>query len=156
MKIKKAFEPPTCTPDQSVFEVIHGFDAQDTHDQIRQCIQKWSPLPFNYMTHLLDWADVLNKFDSVIEEILTRWKGQIILSDDSSTAVAVDSAGGLTLAEDIITLKLVLKFTTSLLKMAVNKEIYNSVEVCAWFNGDIVFSHRSSHRSSHFFSYVFL
>ena len=75
---------------------------------------------------LADWKKVLNKLDLRICNIMHAWRHEIILSAETSGDQPPESAD---LLSDLDDLKLILRFTSSLLRNAINKEVYNSAEV---------------------------
>jgi hypothetical protein len=128
MKIKIGYEPPSGSPNHVMYSVIK--DLVNTSD-IVAAIQKWTPLPFDYMIELMDWIDVLNQFDLIMEEVLAKWKNQLVLYDDNtvSTQESETMTNPGEIRKDIETVRSILHFSTALLKVSVNKEIYNSSEV---------------------------
>ena len=84
-------------------------------------------------TQLLDWAEVLNKIDAILEESMNKWRSKIVLNiDDSSTlpdTEAINEGTSADFEEDMSAMKDILRFTACLLKVSVNKECYNSAEV---------------------------
>jgi len=76
----------------------------------------------------MDWVEVLNCFDSTMEKIITKWKNRILLNE-SPDMVLSDIENGVEFEMDLHCLKKVLKFSASLLRQSINKEVYNSTEV---------------------------
>ena len=74
----------------------------------------------------MDWAELLNCFDTVLENILSKWKSHLILVE-SVDGTSGNGQNGLD--DDVMCLKSVLKFTSALLKQTINKDVYNSIEV---------------------------
>ena len=78
---------------------------------------------------------MLNCLDAVMEEIVKRnTGGWLYLPEKSIGAASSPTSAPSELANDIKNAKLVLRVTIAMLKNSVNKDIYNSSEVCNLFS----------------------
>lgn len=151
MKIKHVREPPFYRENDEVCQLIRSFKYKDNLNDFCNHIDQVLPLTFNdtvsnfesyccevtvlpflsTQSQLLDWAEVLDRIDGYIAEILQRYLTKLVfvedqpVTEDSVCKSTEDSAYDSYVSH----LKRMLVFTKELLLKTTNKEVYNSADV---------------------------
>jgi hypothetical protein len=145
MKIKYQAEPISPSEGDNAIVINEFYNCNSLEDLVN-CINKWSPFQLSKMvslhvfyllanlnsfsifsffpqTLLQEWVYVLNKIDEYLGIILTDHRKSLICQTNCDIPQTIPPE------HVLITLCMMLDFTSSLLEQSYGKEIYNSVEV---------------------------
>eukprot|EP01032_Pedospumella_encystans_P035487 gene35487-40142_t len=126
MKIIAGFEPTSGDTGEVSYKIIEEVVATTSPEELVACLEKWMPIKFETLVHLLDWKDVFNKLDERLTNIMHARRHELVLTDKE--AVVSEGTPTRDLETDVRELKTILKFTAQVLENSIFKDVYNSAE----------------------------